>query len=201
MNNLNKPFAESSEQNKQVILDIIKPVLESRRHVLEIGSGTGQHAVFFAEQMPHLLWQPTDLKEALPGINSWITDSALNNIKTPIELDAERSRWPFEQLFDAVFTANTAHIMSITAVEAMFAGVGQVLEQGALFCIYGPFNYHGKFTSESNARFELWLKQRDPRSGIRDIDDLIGFADNAGLCLHEDVEMPANNRILIWRKT
>lgn len=194
-----KPFAESSEQNKIPILAVLKQFCGEVETVLEIGSGTGQHAVFFAEQFPHLTWLASDQLEYHAGIQMWLKDSGLTNIQGPLLLDVNQSDWPVKQT-DAVFSANTVHIMGWPSVERMFNGIGKILKEGGVFCLYGPFNYNGKFSSESNARFDLWLKQRDPVSGVRDFEALQILADKAGLVFIDDVEMPANNRILVWKK-
>lgn len=197
---LNKPFAQSSEDNKAVILQQLLTLLSDKNHVLEIGSGTGQHAVHFAAHLPHLIWQPTELEENISGIEMWMHDAALTNIKKPAVLDVAAHQWLFENQFDAAFTANTLHIMSIKHVEKLFSGLGRVLNDGAIFISYGPFNYNGQFSSESNARFDRWLKDRDPVSGVRDIDELKIFADAAGMQLADDIAMPVNNRLLVWKK-
>ena len=194
-----KPFAESSEQNKVPIHEVLKRYYHNIETVLEIGSGTGQHAVFFAEQFPDLTWLTSDQAENHEGIKMWLAESSLPNIDGPLLLDVNQTSWP-EIKMDAVFSANTVHIMGWSSVENMFAGIGQVLNTDGIFCLYGPFNYDGKFSSESNARFDLWLKQRDPVSGIRDFSDLQVLANNAGLKFVEDIEMPVNNRILVWQK-
>ncbi len=194
-----KPFSESCEQNKAPILAVIAPLFRDCRSVLEIGSGTGQHAVHFAAHLPHLLWHTSDMAENHPGINLWLAEAALPNTRPPLALDVLRDPWP-ELVVDAVFSANTTHIMGWLAVEALFAGVGKLLHQNGLFVLYGPFNYAGQYTSESNARFDQWLKMRDPYSGIRDVDDLKRLAAAAGMTLLHDVEMPVNNRTLVWRK-
>lgn len=196
---MNKPFAESSEQNKHVIFDVLRQEFSQRKHVLEIGSGTGQHAVFFAGQLPHLDWQCSDRKSELTGISAWLEEAQLPNLHAPIELDVLSKQWP-AQRYDAVFSANAVHIMSWQAVEAMFAGLQSCLDEEAVVCLYGPFNYHGKFTSDSNARFDQWLKQRNPLSGIRDFESLNELAEQCGLTLKQDYEMPANNRILSWHR-
>lgn len=194
-----KPFAESSEQNKAPIYDVLKQHFNNIGSVLEIGSGTGQHAVFFAEQFPQLSWVASDRVEYHASIEMWLEEAALDNTQGPLILDVNQSDWPVKQT-DAVFSANTVHIMGWSSVENMFAGIGRVLNKNGIFCLYGPFNYDGKFTSESNARFEQWLKQRDPSSGVRDLEALQVLAEKAGLTFIDDVEMPANNRILIWKK-
>ncbi len=196
---LRKPFATSCEENKLPILEVLKKEFRDKSNVLEIGSGTGQHAVFFAEQLNHLTWQPSDRAENLAGISAWVTDSTASNISTPLTLDVALDQWP-KKSFDGVFSANTAHIMGWQEVEKMFQGVAQILKKHGCFCLYGPFNYDGKFTSESNARFELWLKAQNPVSGIRDMNTLEKLANGLSLQLTEDYEMPANNRILVWRK-
>ena len=195
-----KPFAESSEENKQPILNVLEQLFTEPGKVLEIGSGTGQHAVYFSEQMPHLTWQPSDLQAQIPGMQLWFEEAANPRILSPQALDVAAADWPVEAV-DYVFTANTTHIISWAQVEAMFKGVGQVLRSGGLFVQYGPFNYQGRFTSESNARFDQWLKQRDPNSGIRNFEDLARLAEVNGLVLNDDYEMPVNNRILVWRQT
>ena len=158
--------------------------------MLEIGSGTGQHAAYFAPELPHLTWRASDVAEYLDGIRLWGVE--------PIELDVDKP-WPSINV-DAVFSANTAHIMSWPQVERMFAGVGRLLPGGGLFALYGPFHYHGRSTSESNARFDAALRARDPASGVRDFADVVALAERAGLALTEDNAMPANNRLLVFRK-
>jgi len=197
---MDKPFAQSCEENKTVILQQLKALLATTKHCLEIGSGTGQHAVYFSEHLPHLSWQPSELKENIQGINLWIKESVAINIQPPIELDVFSSSWLQDKTYDAAFTANTLHIMSIEHVEKLFSGLGQVLNKGALFISYGPFNYNGQFSSESNARFELWLKQQNQLSGIRDIVDLKRFAASHNIELIDDIDMPVNNRLLVWKK-
>ncbi len=196
---MNKPFAESCEQNKHVILAVLEKLYAAPGTVLEIGSGTGQHAVFFAGQLSHLQWQPSDRDENLAGIRAWLEETPQDNMLEPLCLDVSRSDWPLTRV-DYIFSANTVHIMSWDAVQAMFNGLGQVLAQHGLFALYGPFNYDGEYTSDSNARFDQWLKQRDPLSAIRDFAALDKLADKAGMECVDDVEMPANNRILVWRK-
>jgi cyclopropane fatty-acyl-phospholipid synthase-like methyltransferase len=192
-----KPFAESCEQNKAPILAVLRRLLVDTQQVLEIGSGTGQHAVHFAAAMPHLVWQTSDVAEHHPGIRRWLEDAALPNVVDPIDLDV-RGNWP-ETTYDAIFSANTVHIMSWPEVASLFVGIGKVLVAGGCFALYGPFNYDGQYTSDSNRRFDGWLKQRDALSGIRDFADLNRLAQAQGLKFEEDIEMPVNNRILVWR--
>ena len=187
-----RPFSEASERNRAPILAILKRVFKDRKHVLEIGSGTGQHAAYFAPELPHLVWQASDVAENLPGIREWVSTLP------PIELDVDKE-WP-EVEADAVFSANTCHIMSWPQVERLFSGVGSVLPRGGVFALYGPFNYHGKHTSESNARFDAMLRRDDPASGLRNFEDIARLAERAGLVLLEDNAMPANNRLLVWTR-
>ena len=197
---MNKPYSESCEQNKEAILDVISPIFSAVSSVLEIGSGTGQHAIYFAEKMPHLSWQTSDRESYLNGINLWLDDTTLPNVVAPIELDVTASHWPVSGI-DAVFTANSVHIMGLREVECLMAGVGKLLpEQGSLV-IYGPFNYGGLYTSESNARFDEWLKSQDPESGIKHFEELVSMADENAMQLLSDHAMPANNRILHFIKT
>jgi len=185
-----KPFSEACERNRAPILEVLKRAFANSRRVLEIGSGTGQHAAYFAPELPHLIWQASDVAEHLPGIRQWIPDPA------PIELDVDRE-WPRIQA-DAVFSANTCHIMSWPQVERMFAGIGRLRPE--VFALYGPFNYNGRHTSDSNARFDAMLRHRDPASGLRDVEAIIALAERHGMKLAEDNAMPANNRLLVFRR-
>ena len=193
-----KPFAPSCERNQGPILEVLRHHLGGTHRVLEVGSGTGQHAVHFAAAMPWLSWQSSDRGDNLPGIASWLGDAALPNTPPVLDLDVD-SPWP-EASFDAIFTANSLHIMGWPQVEAFFVGVGTVLEEDGLLIVYGPFNYDGAFTSDSNRAFEQWLKDRDPASGIRDFEAVDALARRIGLVLVEDNAMPANNRCLVWRR-
>ena len=195
-----KPYAESCDQNRDPILEQLRPLLVAASTVLEIGSGTGQHAVYFSTHLPHLHWQPSDRGENLPGIRLWCAEAGLANLKAPLELDVTRQPWPAIEA-DAVFSANTAHIMAWPQVEAMMEGIGKLLPDGGVFLLYGPFNYNGRYTSDSNRRFDGWLKARDPLSGVRDFESLDELAGQAGMHLQDDIAMPANNRILCWRKS
>jgi cyclopropane fatty-acyl-phospholipid synthase-like methyltransferase len=192
-----KPFSEACERNRDPILAILKRVFRDRKRVLEIGSGTGQHAAYFAPELPHLVWQASDVAENLPGIRQWVQETGAPNLREPMILDVDQE-FPSIQA-DAVFSANTCHIMSWPQVERMFAGVGRLLPPGGVFALYGPFSYHGKHTSESNARFDAMLRRNDPASGLRDFDAISALAKRAGLTLAEDNAMPANNRLLVWR--
>ncbi len=195
-----KPFSEACEQNKAPILEVLRRELGGCRNVLEIGSGTGQHAVHFAHGLPHLRWQTSDLPQTHDGIHAWLDEADLTNVEPPLVLDVAHGPWPAER-YDAVFTANTAHIMGWREVRSLFAGLDGVLNPDGLFILYGPVNYSGAYTSASNARFDQWLKARDPRSGIRDFEAMNELATAGGLRLAADYPMPANNRTLIWRRT
>ena len=192
-----KPYSEACEQNKEPILAVLREVFTKPGLILEIGAGTGQHAVHFARALPDIDWQPTDQADYLPGIRRWIAEAGLSNLHQPLELDVLSEPWPVTQAA-GVFSANTAHIMSWPAVESLFRGIGRVLSPGGMFCLYGPFNYEGRYTSASNAEFDTWLRLRDPASGIRDLTDLDRLARDNGLRLRQDYPMPVNNRTLVW---
>ncbi|MFA9460833.1 DUF938 domain-containing protein [Thiohalorhabdus sp. Cl-TMA] len=194
-----KPFSQACENNKAPILEVLAEVFREPGTILEIGSGTGQHAVHFGRHLPHLTWQPTDVAENLPGIRAWLAEAGVANVREPLVLDLGQTDWPVAAA-DGVFSANTAHIVSWPQVERLFTGVASMLPGGAAFCLYGPFSYDGAHTSESNARFDEMLRGRDPHSGIRDLRDLEGLAEGVGLRLEADYAMPANNRTLVWRR-
>lgn len=196
---MEKPYATSCDKNREPILAVLEAYFHDRRAVLEIGSGTGQHAVFFAAQLPHLIWQTSDRRENLPGIGAWLDEAALPNTPPPLELDVMQV-WPVQR-YDAVFSANTLHIMPWAAVERLFAGLAGVLSEQARVTVYGPFNYGGQFTSESNAAFDRWLMEKAAHQGIRDFEKVNELAEMAGLKLLEDRAMPSNNRCLIWLRT
>ena len=193
-----KPFAQAAEQNRHDILPVLQQAFHHSHNVLEIGSGTGQHAVHFANHLSHLTWQASDIQLMLDGIHQWISEAVLPNLPNPIELDVNHS-WP-KQKFDAVFAANVAHIMHWHTIEAMFSGVGKVLSPGGRFCLYGPFNIDGQYTSGSNQRFDTWLKGQDPESGLRDKSELDKLAVKHALKPAKKWDMPANNKILSWTK-
>ena len=196
---MNKPFSVASENNKQAILQVIETIFLEPITVWEIGSGTGQHACYFAQKLPHLHWQATDREENLAGINCWIEGAKLSNLPLSLTLDVADTDWPCQQM-DAVFTANTLHIMRWSEVEYFFSGLTNHLSAEAPVCIYGPFNYHGQYTSASNKQFDQWLKARDPESGIRDFAEIEKLANSAGLKIQDDFAMPANNRLLVLQK-
>ena len=195
---MEKPHAPSCERNREPILEVLTQHFADRRQVLEIGSGTGQHAVFFAARLPQLRWQTSDRPENLPGIAAWLDEAGLPNTPSPIALDVLES-WP-AHAYDAVFSANTLHIMPWAAVEQLFAALPGVLAAHGKLAIYGPFNYGGNFSSESNAAFDVWLKEKAPHQGIRDVEKVNELAVRAGLSLLEDRAMPSNNRCLIWQR-
>jgi cyclopropane fatty-acyl-phospholipid synthase-like methyltransferase len=197
-NCMTKPYSESCEQNKDVILSCIQPYLSNGASILEVGSGTGQHAVYFASLNPQIEWQPSDRAKNLQGIKAWIADSKCSNISAVIELDV-LEQWP-NDCYDVIFTANSLHIMSSEAVKKCLESVSQCLVKNGFFIIYGPFNYNQQYTSSSNQRFDDWLKVNDPESGIKDYEWICDIAQQAGLHLIDDIEMPANNRILIWKQ-
>jgi SAM-dependent methyltransferase len=194
-----KPYAESSEQNQGPILNVLREVFADATRVLEIGSGTGQHAVHFGRHLPHLVWAPTDLADNLPGIRLWLEEAALANVEPPRVLDTRQPVWAVGEV-DAVFSANTAHIMDWDGVVALFAGVGRLLTEGGVFALYGPFHYGGAPTSPSNAHFDAMLRAMDPAMGVRNYEDVDALAQRAGLRLWRDFAMPVNNRTLVWRR-
>ncbi len=194
-----KPFSEACENNQAPILAILREAFSTVHSVLEIGSGTGQHAVYFARHLPYLNWQTSDLAANHPGIHAWLDEAALPNTRPPIALDVNANPWPVEAV-DGIFTANTLHIISWPEVEQLFRGAGQALLPGGVMCVYGPFNYGGKFTAPSNARFDEWLKARDPASGVRDFEAVCALALRHGLTLVADHAMPVNNRTLVFHK-
>ena len=194
-----KPNAPSAERNKEAILDVLIDELRDCAAILEIGSGTGQHAIFFASQMQWLSWQTSDRIENHDGINAWLVDANLDNVNPPLQLNVLEPVRLGDQ-FDAVFSANTAHIMSIKAVECMFQVVGERLNDGGKFCLYGPFNLKGNFTSDSNRDFDMNLKSRDPSMGIRDLEELDKFAAANSMHRASLYAMPANNMVAVWHK-
>lgn len=196
---IDKPISPSCERNREPILMQLREHFADRRRVLEVGSGTGEHAVHFAAAMPWLTWQCSDRADNLPGIQAWLDEAALPNTPAPVELDVT-GPWCLDRTFDAAFSANTLHIMSWTEVEAFFAGLASILADDAKLVVYGPFIYNGAFTSQSNAEFNEWLKARDLNMGIRDIEAVDALARAIGLQLQADTSMPANNRLLVWRR-
>jgi hypothetical protein len=193
------PFSQACENNKAYILEILIEAFADRRCVLEIAAGTGQHACHFAGQMPWLRWQPTELRDNLPLLEPRCEHFAGGNLLAPLALDVRTAPWPVP-LPDAVFGANFLHIMAFSAVQDFFEGLGQYGEADTLLAVYGPFNYRGRYTSPSNARFDQWLAQQHPESAIRHFEEIDRLARAAGFVLQADHDMPANNRLLLWHR-
>lgn len=194
------PYVAPSERNKQPILEQLQKVLPKNAHVFEVGSGWAQHAIHFCKAMPGLRWQPSEKSNSLSDLNYQVKSAAIAGISEPIELNVLEDPWPDEG-FDAAYSANTAHIMSWVAVTAMFTGVGSVLVRDGLFCLYGPFNVDGEFTSEGNRDFDANLRSRNPQMGIRDIEALETLAESHQMFLQQRISMPANNFLLVFRKS
>jgi len=193
-------FSEPCERNKQSILDILTVELRDCCTALEVGSGTGQHAVHFASGMPHVEWQPTDRTDELPTLAARIAAEAPQNVRSPLPLDVRDTPWLLPDSFNAVYSANTLHIMSWDSVRHFFRGVGQVLDECGLVCIYGPFLYEDVETLPSNVAFDQWLRARDPESGIRSFEAVNALAGEQSLVLKADHPMPANNQLLVWQR-
>jgi SAM-dependent methyltransferase len=193
------PFSAACERNKDPILNVLRVSFAGRAQVLEIGSGTGQHAVHFARALGHLVWHPTEQLAYLADLAERVKQEGPRNLRPPTLLDVRQAVWPLRSV-DAVFTANTLHIMSWAEVIACFRGLGAVLAPGGVLCIYGPFRYAGRHTSDSNQDFDRMLQERDPLSGLRDTQDIIPLAAEYGLRLEADHDLPANNRLLVFAK-
>ena len=197
-----KPISRSVARNRAPILDVLKKEFSRVQRVLEIGSGTGQHAVHFAPALPNAEWQTSDVEAALPGIRSWLDAARLPKLPPALALDIN-GPWPVrarDKRYDAAFTANTLHIISWPEVQRLFTGLKDVLTADALLAVYGPFNYNGAFTSDSNRTFDESLKRQSPTSGIRDFEAVEALAASIGFELIADHAMPANNRVLVWRR-
>jgi len=196
---MDKPFSQACINNRGPISGILERVFANKRNILEIGSGTGQHAVWFASKMPHLSWQTSDQAQYHAGINQWIEECPSPNLLAPIPLNVLTDPWP-TNAYDGIYSANTAHIMPWEAVVAMFAGVGVRLSSNGIFCLYGPIKYQGELDAQSNVQFDQRLQQQFPHQGIREFHDINRLALAAVLVLLEDNTMPANNRLLVWQK-
>lgn len=196
---INLPFSQACENNKAPILERLSELFAAPGTVLELGTGTGQHAVHFARALPHLQWQPSDHPDAVDTCRARLAQARLPNLLTPVGLDVSARPWPVES-FSGVFSANTAHIMGWRDVEQMFHQTGQGLREGGVFCLYGPFNNQGRFSSDSNRQFDQHLRARSCTMGIRDLEDLTLLAQAAGLTLCDNHAMPANNRLLVFRQ-
>ena len=195
----NKPFSPASARNREPILAALRPLLQGCCSVLEIGSGTGQHAVHFGAALPDLTWHTSDLPANHQGIRAWLDEAALSNVLPPLALDAGSGDWP-PGPFDAVYTANTCHIMAWPEVQGMFRGIGRVLAPGGMLCIYGPFKRGGRFTTPSNAQFDASLKAQAPHMGLRNREDVDALAREQQLTPVADLPLPANNDLLAWRR-
>ena len=193
------PFSDACERNKAPILEVLRDAFADVARVLEVGSGTGQHAVWFGQHLPHLVWQPSEVVGALPDLRARLEAEAPDNVVAPVNLDVAQHPWQVAGV-DGIFTANTLHIISWPRVGHFFRGVGEALAAGGTLCVYGPFRYGGQFTTPSNAEFDLWLKRRDPASGVRDFEAVDALARAQGLALLADHAMPANNQCLVWRR-
>lgn len=196
---MNKPFSQACENNQLPILEVLSRHITTPGTVNEIGSGTGQHGVFMARHLPQIIWQPSDVKANLPGINTWRDEANLPNLSAPLGFDVTDATTPLSPA-PYLFSANTLHIMAWSSVERFFHWIPSLLRQGGIAFFYGPFNYNGQFTSDSNARFDVWLKSQGKHQGIRDFEAISALARQAGLALVEDCAMPANNRTLVWRR-
>lgn len=195
------PQSPACERNRAPILDCIAPLLAEATRVVEIGSGTGEHAAWFAPRLPQLAWVTTDLPANHAGIRAWLRASGAPNLEGPLALDTRLQPWPGLGAIDAAYSANTAHIMPEAAVVAMFAGLGERLPAGAPFCLYGPFMEQGRHTSDSNAQFDAGLRAQGAGMGVRDLGWLVQVAAVAEFALEDVVPMPANNRVLVWRRS
>ena len=195
-----KQFAPACERNRSYILEVLKEWLPQNGKLLEVGSGTGQHAAWFAPEFPGLLWQSTDTKENLPSIRAWCSEAAVPNLGEPFTLDLFFHEWPSQQ-YDAIVCINTIHIVAWPLVQNLFAGAGRSLKTGGIFYAYGPYRYRNRPLEPSNENFDQWLKQRDPVSGIRELETVNELAASHGLEFVEDRAMPANNRSICWRKS
>lgn len=193
------PFSQAAENNKNVIGDVLLGAFSSCKLVLEIASGTGQHAVHMAALMPDVIWQTSDLTENHDSIIQRLALEAGKNVRPPLALNVAQDDWQTGKI-DGVFAANAVHIMSWYHVVALFSGIGKHLAKDGVLALYGPYKYNGEFTTESNARFDQWLKDRDTASGIRDFEAIDDLAQNIGLKLQADHKMPANNQLLIWER-
>lgn len=199
----NLPFSQACENNKQPILEVLQKELQDYTHVLEVGSGTGQHSVYFAPRLPHLQWQTSDVLDNHPAIQAWHDNYSAVNLHAPLAFDLMTDSIPtskINQSFDAVFTANTLHIIAWYLVERLFELVGEALPLDGKLIVYGPFNEHGRYTSASNQSFDLSLRQRDPNSGIRHKEDVVALAKKHDLTLKNEYQLPANNQILVFKK-
>ena len=193
-------FSQSCERNQKPILEVLSPWFSSYSQVLEIGSYSGQHAIYFCQQKANLKWQPTDTAEHIEGLTENIANAKQHNCLLPFVLDVtKKQHWP-EKEFDMVFTANSLHIMSWRNVEALLKSVKKVCRKDGIFAVYGPFKYNGEYTSPSNAEFQKWLTSRSIYSGIRDFEAVEQILELEGFKLIHDHKMPANNQLIVWQR-
>ncbi|MCP3672912.1 MAG: DUF938 domain-containing protein [Gammaproteobacteria bacterium] len=197
---MKKPFSQACENNKRPILDVISKHFENSELILEIGSGSAQHSLYFAEKLKQLYWQTSDQEENLEGINLQLNEYRKYNLGRPFSLDVTQNKWEIEHC-DGVFSANTTHIMTWSMVEKMFEGVGHVLLPKKEFCLYGPFKFNGEYSADSNKAFDEMLHERNPNSGLRNFEDLQKLAESQGLSFVKKYDLPANNNILVWQQT
>jgi cyclopropane fatty-acyl-phospholipid synthase-like methyltransferase len=197
---MNKPYSPACDRNKEPILAVLQKVLTPQnKHLLEIGSGTGQHAVYFAPHFPQVQWTTSEVASQHQGIRMWLEESGATNLRGPIEMEIGKSQIPIGE-FDTVFSANVLHIISWEKGQMLFSMLGKSLGKNSQVLFYGPFNYGGNFTSQSNAEFDQWLKARDPESGIRSFEQVCRLMKIQGFELQNDFEMPSNNRLLHFLK-
>ena len=198
--NKSRPFNPSAEKNKLPIFEELSPMLASSSLILEIGSGTGQHAVFFCERLPQRIWQPSEISSTLDVLRKGVDGSGLPNLRSPIVLDVMDDNWHVDEL-DVIFSANTAHFMPWPSVFKMISGAYRTLKKDGIFCLYGPFHYEKKIVSEGNRRLDRWLREQGKGLRIRGFEALVILAANQSLILRHDIEMPANNHLLVFQKT
>ena len=191
-------FSQAADNNKASILQVLIDWLSDDVFVLEVGSGTGQHAIHMAAALQGIRWQPTDCPSALPTLMNNISNYGSSNILTPTHLDLSLSEWPSGKI-DCVYSANVIHIVSTPLGENLIRGAAKALTKDGVLMLYGPFKYQGEFTTPSNANFDEWLKKRNPKSGLRDFEWVCELAKDSGLSFVEDRSMPANNQFLTFR--
>lgn len=196
-----KQSSPACDRNKDVILPVLQEVLPAAGTVLEVGSGTGQHAAYFSARLSRLVWQPTDLPENFSSIRAWAEEARSPNLCVPLQLDllASVERWPVTAAA-AIVCINTVHIVAWKGVENLFAGAGRVLVPGGVMFVYGAYRYATRPLEPSNESFDQWLKARDPASGVRDFEAVHALAQQHGLALAGDRAMPGNNRSIWWIK-
>jgi hypothetical protein len=196
---MDKPFNQAADNNKEPILEVISTYFKAGDRILEVGSGTAQHALYFSQHLPEVIWIPSETPENMRTLLAGMSGNIPDNLMSAEILDVTQQDWPVDRE-NGLYSANCLHIMPEAFNSDFFKGAGKVVKSGGTLCVYGPFKYHGEFTSESNAGFDIWLKDRDPLSGIRDFEKINQLATVNGFILLEDRDMPANNQCLIWRK-